>query len=70
MDRITTPLPVGDKRADPADDTVINGTPYDPSKATGGAAVARGTADWDEYLRDRGPDLDDRLDETESGQEI
>ncbi len=71
MDRMNTRRSVGDaERADPADETVINGAPYDPSNAIAGAAVVRGTADWNEYLRDHGPDLDDRLDGTESDQEL
>jgi hypothetical protein len=66
-------LPASDqgRRADPADETVINGAPYDPSKAMGGAAAVAGRAAYrEEYLRDHGPDLDERLDGTESGQEI
>ena len=72
MDRIDTLRSVGDaERADPADDTVINGTPYDPSKTIGDVvAVAGRTAYRDEYLRNHGPDLDESLDGTESGQEI
>jgi hypothetical protein len=58
----------GAKRADPADDTVINGTPYDPRKATGGAkAVAARAAYREEYLRDQGPGPDEWLNGTESG---
>jgi hypothetical protein len=59
-----------DGRADPADETVINGAPYDPGKAMGDAAVAGRAAYREEYLRDHGPDLDEWLDGTESGQEI
>jgi hypothetical protein len=36
----------------------------------GVAAVAGRGAYREEYLRDHGPDLDERLDGTESGQEI
>jgi hypothetical protein len=73
MDRIDA-LRTSDKgeRADPSDETVINGAPYDPRKAMGGAAavVAGRAAYREEYLRDHGPDLDEWLDGTESGQEI
>jgi hypothetical protein len=57
--------------ADPADETVINGAPYDPSKAMGGAAAVAGRSYYrKKYLRDDGPDLDQWLDGTESGQQI
>ena len=52
------------KRPDPADETVINGTPY---KATAGAkAVAARAAYRDPYMRDQGLGLDEWLNETES----
>ena len=58
-------------RADPADETVINGAPYHPTKAmSGAAAVAGRTAYREEYQRDYGPDLDESLDGTESGHEF
>jgi hypothetical protein len=72
MDRIDV-LRASDKvrQADPSDETVINGAPYDPSKAMGGAAAVAGRAAYrEEYMRDHGPDLDEWLDGTESGQEI
>jgi hypothetical protein len=42
MDRIDA-LRVSDKvrRADPSDETVINGTPYAPGKVRGGAVAGR-----------------------------
>ena len=59
------------ERADPSDETVINGAPYDPRKARGGAAAVAGRAAYrEEYLRDHGPDSDEWLDGTESGREI
>jgi hypothetical protein len=69
MDR-TDALGASDKvrRADPSDETVINGTPYAPGKVTGGALADR-AAYRDEYMRDHGPDSDEWLDGTESGQE-
>jgi hypothetical protein len=69
MDRIDA-LRASDKvrRADPSEETVINGAPYAPGKVTGGALADR-TAYRDEYMRDHGPDLDEWLDGTESGQE-
>ena len=69
MDRIDA-LRASDqvRRADPSDETVINGAPYVPRKVTGGALAGR-AAYRDEYMRDHGPDLDEWLDGTESGQE-
>ena len=55
---------------DPADETVINGAPYDAGKTSGGPAAAGKPAYPEEYMRDHGPDLDESLDGTESGQEI
>jgi hypothetical protein len=70
MDRIDA-LRASDKvrRADPSDETVINGARYAPGKVTAGALPGR-AAYRDEYMRDHGPDLDEWLDGTESGQEI
>jgi hypothetical protein len=56
------------RRADPSDETVINGAPYASGKVRGGAVAGR-AAYRDEYMRDHGPDLDEWLDGTESGQE-
>ena len=56
--------------ADPADETVINGAPYDAGKTSGGPPAAGKPAYPEEYMRDHGPDLDESLDGTESGQEI
>jgi hypothetical protein len=56
-------------RADPADETVINGAPYDLGNAMGGAAAGR-AAYRAEYMRVLGRDVDEWLDGTESGQEI
>jgi hypothetical protein len=69
MDRIDA-LRASDQvgRADPSDETVINGAPYAPGKVTGGALPGR-AAYRNEYMRDHGPDLDEWLDGTESGQE-
>jgi hypothetical protein len=69
MDRIDA-LRASDKvrRADSSDETVINGAPYAPGKVRGSAVAGR-AAYRDEYLRDHGPDLDEWLDGTESGQE-
>ena len=72
MDRIDA-LRASDKvrRADPSDETVINGAPYAPCKVRGGALAVAGRAAYrEEYMRDHGPDLDEWLDGTESGQEI
>jgi len=57
------------RRADPSDETVINGAPYAPGKVRGGAVAGR-AAYREEYIRDHGPDLDEWLDGTESGREI
>jgi hypothetical protein len=58
------------RRADPSDETVINGAPYARAKVRGGAVAVVGRAAYrDEYMRDHGPDLDEWLDGTESGQE-
>ena len=56
------------RRADPSDETVINGAPYAPGRVRGGAVAGR-AGYRDEYMRDHGPDLDEWLDGTESGQE-
>ena len=66
MDRIDA-LRVSDnvRRADPSDETVINGTPYAPGKVRGGAVAGRSYY-RKKYLRDDGPDLDQWLDATES----
>lgn len=57
-------------RPDPADETVINGAPYEPRKTMGGAAAGPGRAAYrEEYLLDHGPDLDEWLDGTESERE-
>jgi hypothetical protein len=58
------------ERADPSKETVINGAPYRPAKAIGGPEAAARPAYREKYLRDLGPDLDEWLDGTESGQEI
>jgi hypothetical protein len=71
MDRIDA-LRASDKvrRADPSDETVINGAPYPRGKVRGGALAVAGRAAYrDEYMRDHGPDLDEWLDGTESGQD-
>jgi hypothetical protein len=71
MDRIDA-VRASDKvrRADPSDETVINGGPYVPGKVRGAAVAVAGRAAYrDEYMRDHGPDLDEWLDGTESGQE-
>jgi hypothetical protein len=71
MDRIDA-VRASDKvrRADPSDQTVINGAPYVPGKVRGGAVAVAGRAAYrDEYMPDHGPDLDEWLDGTESGQE-
>ena len=71
MDRIDA-LRASDKvrRADPSDETVINGAPYAPGEVRVGAVAVAGRAAYrDEYMRDHGPDLDEWLDGTESGQE-
>jgi hypothetical protein len=71
MDRIDA-LRASDKvrRADPSDETVINGARYAPCKVRGGALAVAGRAAYrEEYMRDHGPDLDEWLDGTESGQE-
>ena len=58
-------------RADPADETVINGAPYHPTKAMSGAAAVAGRAAYRaEYMRVHGRDVDEWLDGTESGQEL
>ena len=59
----------GVQPSDPADETVINGAPYDAGKTSGGPAAAGTPAYPEEYMRDHGPDLDESLDGTESGQE-
>jgi hypothetical protein len=66
MDRIDA-LRVSDKvrRPDPADETVLNGTPYAPGNVRGGAAPGRSYY-RKKYLRDDGPDLDQWLDATAS----
>jgi hypothetical protein len=72
MDRIDA-LRASDKvrRADPSDETVINGAPYAPGKVRGGAVAVAGRAAYrDEYMRDHGPDLDEWLDGIESGREL
>jgi hypothetical protein len=72
MDRIDA-LRASDKvrRADPSDETVINGAPYAAGKVRGGAVAVAGRAAYrDEYMRDHGPDLDEWLDGTESGRQI
>jgi len=56
-------------RADPSDDTIINGTPYH-SNVIDAPAKDGGSAHWREYPRDHGPDLDDWLDETECPSEV
>jgi hypothetical protein len=68
MDRIDLPRRFsGVGPPDPSDETVINGAPYDASKGTGGPIAAGRPAYREEYMRDHGPDLDERLDGTESG---
>jgi hypothetical protein len=69
MDRIDA-VRASDKvrRADPSDETVINGAPYAPGKLRGSAVAGR-AAYRDEYMRDHGPDLDEWLDGTESEHE-
>ena len=54
------------RRADPSDETVINGAPYARGKAMGRPAVAGRSYYREKYLRDHGPDLDEWLDGTES----
>jgi len=59
------------ERANPSDETVINGAPYAPGKVRGGALAVAGRAAYrEEYMRDHGPDLDEWLDGTESGREF
>jgi hypothetical protein len=71
MDRIDLPRTFsGVQPSDPADETVINGAPYDAGKTSGGPAAAGTPAYPEQYMRDHGPDLDESLDGTESGQEI
>ena len=65
MDRIDSLS--GVQPPDPSDETVINGAPYDASKRIGGPIAAGRPAYREEYMRDRGPDLDEWLDGTESG---
>jgi hypothetical protein len=61
MDRIDALRAAGKgKRADPADETVINGTPYYPANAFD-AAPSR-MAYREEYLRSLGPAVDQWLD--------
>ena len=55
------------ERPDPADETVINGAPYDANKRIRGPIAAGRPAYREEYMRDHGPDLDEWLDGTESG---
>ncbi len=52
------------ERADPSDETIINGTPYWPG-TTGRNAVGRLTY-REEYMRDYAQDLDEWLDGDES----
>jgi len=69
MDRIDALRASGKvRRADPSDETVINGAPYAPVNVRGGAVAGR-AAYRDEYMRDHGPDLGEWLDGTESEQE-
>jgi hypothetical protein len=66
MDRIYAVRTFTDaERARGSEETVINGAPYiiDP-RAAGRSAY------WNAYLHDRGPDLDEWLDETESAGKI
>jgi hypothetical protein len=68
MDRIDALRTAGrGEGADPADETVINGTPYYPANAFG-AAPSR-MAYREEYLRSLGAAVDEWLDGVESGQE-
>lgn len=70
MVRTDTLRTFGDaERADPSDETVINGEPYCPGKTIGRNAVGR-PAYREEYMRDHGPDLEEWLDGAESRQEI
>ncbi len=71
MDRIDALRAFGDaERTDPSAETVINGAPYRPAKASRGPAAAVRSAYREEYLREHGPDLDEWLNGTESGLEI
>ena len=69
MDRIDIGLAyhVNAETADP-DATVINGAPYDFGQAIPGLRAADKSGYREEYIRDRGPDLDESVDGTESGQ--
>jgi hypothetical protein len=69
MDRINIPQAyrVNADGADP-DATVINGAPYDFGQAIPGLRAADKSGYREEYIRDRGPDLDESRDGTESGQ--
>jgi len=69
MDRIVTArYRVNAESADP-DATIINGTPYDFGQTIVGLAAPGESAYREDYVRDRGPDLDESVDGTESGQE-
>jgi hypothetical protein len=69
MDRIITAGYRGNAESADPDATIINGTPYDFGQTMAGLDASGKSVYREDYVRDRGPDLDESVDGTESGQE-